>query len=59
MTDPILDEVRKNRDDHARKFDYDLERICEDLRSKHAQNIERLVAVKDAGAPPEACAASE
>ena len=42
MIDPIVDEVRKYRDDHARKFNYDLDMICENLRCRHAQNVERL-----------------
>lgn len=42
MNDPIVDEVRKYRDEHARRFDYDLGRICEDYRSKHAIYLERL-----------------
>jgi hypothetical protein len=48
MTDPIVEEVRKYRDDHARKFNYDLNLICEDLRNRHAQNIERLANIKTA-----------
>jgi hypothetical protein len=46
MTDPIVEEVRKYRDNHARKFNYDLNLICEDLRNKHPQNIERLAKIK-------------
>lgn len=34
MTDPIVDEVRKYRDEHARKFNYDLDAICADLIEK-------------------------
>ena len=29
-TDPILDEIRRQRDEHAKKFNYDLAAICED-----------------------------
>ncbi len=32
MSDPIVDEVRRHRMEHTRKFDGDLKRICEDLR---------------------------
>ena len=34
MTDPIVAEVRKVRDAHAAKFNYDLHAICADLRKK-------------------------
>ena len=30
--DPIVEEVRKARDEHARRFNYDLAKICADLR---------------------------
>jgi hypothetical protein len=32
MKDPIVDEVRKYRSEHARKFNNDLRAICKDLR---------------------------
>ncbi|MCH8528731.1 MAG: hypothetical protein LAT79_16510 [Kiritimatiellae bacterium] len=34
MYDPIVAEVRKYRDEHARKFNYDLDAICADLVAK-------------------------
>ena len=34
MRDPIVEEVRKARDEYARQFNYDLDLICEDLRRK-------------------------
>ena len=34
MKDPIVEEVRKIRDAHAAKFNFDLHAICEDLRKK-------------------------
>ncbi len=46
MIDPIIEEVRKYRDEHARRFNYDLDMICEDLRSRHAQNLERLKQIR-------------
>ena len=48
MIDPIVEEVRKYRDDHARKFNYDLDMICENLRCRHAQNVERLKQIRAA-----------
>jgi len=32
MNNPIIDDVRRVRDEHARKFNYDLAAICNDLR---------------------------
>jgi hypothetical protein len=32
MNNPIIDEVRRIREEHARKFNYDLAAICADLR---------------------------
>jgi len=32
--DPIVEEVRKARDEYAKKFNYDLDAICRDLREK-------------------------
>ena len=32
MNDPIVDEVRRHRMEHTRKFGGDLKLICEDLR---------------------------
>jgi Ni,Fe-hydrogenase III component G len=31
-TNPILDELRRFRDAHAKKFNYDVAAICEDLK---------------------------
>jgi len=42
MNDPIVDEVRRYRDEHAKKFNYDLNAICADFRKKHTQYIECL-----------------
>ncbi len=33
MKDPIVEEVRKHRMEHTRKFNGDLAAICEDLRA--------------------------
>ena len=32
--DPIVEEVRRIRDEHAKKFNYDLHAICEDFRKR-------------------------
>ena len=36
--DPIVDEVRKVREDHAAKFDYDLEKIFRDLKEQEQKS---------------------
>ena len=41
--DPVVEEVRKIRDEYARSFDYDLGRICEDLRKQQAESGRDIV----------------
>ena len=40
MKDPIVEEVRRHRGEHAQKFQLDLRLICDDLREfeKHIDN---------------------
>lgn len=49
MNDPIVDEVRRYRDEHAKKFNYDLSAICADFRKKHDQYVERLKELEASG----------
>jgi len=44
--DPILEEIWKARDEHARRFDYDLKKICADLRRIEEQSGRRVVVRK-------------
>jgi len=37
IPDPIVEEIRKIREAHAARFDYDLARICADLREFEKQ----------------------
>jgi hypothetical protein len=37
-TDEIVEEVRKAKDAYAAQFDYDLERMFEDLKKKEKEN---------------------
>jgi hypothetical protein len=37
MKDPIVEEIRSFRDAHSKKFNYDLDAICEDLKT-HQKN---------------------
>ena len=45
MKDPIVEEVRKIRHEHAAKFDFDLHAICEDLRKREKSCGDRLVSL--------------
>ena len=42
MYDPIVDEVRQYRDEHARRFDYNIEAICNDYKKKHSKYLNLL-----------------
>jgi len=44
--DPILEEIWKARDEHARRFDYDIKRICGDLRRIEKESGRRVVTRK-------------
>lgn len=41
--DPIVDEVRKVRDAHARKFNYDLQAIADDLKKQQKASGRKFV----------------
>lgn len=43
--DEIVDEVRRVRDEHAAKFNYDISAICADIRQKQADSNRRVVVV--------------
>lgn len=43
MNDPIVAEVRKVRDEHARRFNYDLAAICADIRRHQRHCGHRVV----------------
>ena len=43
MTDPIVDEVRHARMEHTRKFNYDLDAICRDLKAVEAKCGHKVV----------------
>ncbi len=43
MKDPIVEEVRKYRMEHTKRFGGDLHLICEDLRKKEQTLKDRLV----------------
>lgn len=41
--DEIVDEVRQVRDEHAKKFNYDISAICADIRQKQAASTYQIV----------------
>jgi hypothetical protein len=43
--DPIVDEVRQFRDAYAKRFHYDLEAICRDIRAKQTQCGRKVVSL--------------
>ena len=45
MKDPIVEEVRKARQDHARKFNHDLTAICDDLKKIEKECVKRLISL--------------
>ena len=45
MRDPIVETVRDAREEHAKKFNYNLHEICEDLRSKQKDCGHKVVSL--------------
>ena len=43
--DPIVEEIRKYRDEYAGQFSYDLHAICQDLRKKQGQAGRPVIAL--------------
>lgn len=43
--DPIVEEVRKARDEHAAQFGYNLEQIFEDIQKKERQSGRKVVSL--------------
>jgi hypothetical protein len=43
MKDPINEEIHKYRKEHARKFNFDLGAICEDLRAMQRSSNLKVV----------------
>jgi hypothetical protein len=46
LKDEIVEEVRKVRDRHAAKFNYDISAICADIRQKQAESGRKVVVLK-------------
>lgn len=49
--DPVVEEVRKLRDEYAKQFDYDLKRIFQDLQEQERQGDREVVSLKPRRAP--------
>lgn len=45
MRDPIVETVREAREEHAKKFNYNMHEICEDLRSKQKDCGHKVVSL--------------
>jgi hypothetical protein len=43
VNDPIVAEVRRIRQEHAAKFNYDLEAIYRDLKTRQTRNKRKIV----------------
>ena len=37
LQDPIVEEIHRIREEYAKRLDYDLHKICEDMRNHQAQ----------------------
>jgi hypothetical protein len=46
MKDPIVESVREAREEHAKKFNYNLHEICEDLQSKQKDCGHKVVSLR-------------
>lgn len=49
--DPVVEEVRKLRDEYAKQFDYDLKRIFQDLQEQERQGDREVVSLKPRRSP--------
>ena len=41
--DPIVEEIHRIRDEHAKRFNYDLHAICEDFRQRQSVSGHKVV----------------
>lgn len=45
MQDPIVEEIRRIRHEHARRFGFDLDAIFQDLRDKQSKSTRKIVSL--------------
>ncbi len=43
MTDPIVEEIHKIREEYAAEFDYDIDAMFEDLNKRQAESNHKIV----------------
>ena len=43
MVDPIVEEIHKIREEYAKKFDFDVDSMFEDLREKQTKSNHKIV----------------
>ena len=43
ITDPIIEEIHQNRENLARKFNFDIRKIVEDAKKREMEHKERVV----------------
>ena len=43
--DPIVEEVRRNREEYAARFDYDIRAICREARERQKKSERRIVSL--------------
>lgn len=46
MRDPIVEEIRRIRHEHAKRFGFDLDAIFEDLKEKQRKSDRKIVSLK-------------
>ncbi len=52
MQDPIVDEIRRIRQEHAKKFNFDLDAIFEDLKEKERNSGRKTVILRPRRSKP-------
>lgn len=52
MTDPIVEEIHKIREEYAEKFNFDIDAMFEDLREKQSKSDHKIISfAKDQKTP--------
>ncbi len=44
--DEIVEEVRRVREEHAKKFNYDISAICADIRQKQIESKRKVISLE-------------
>ena len=43
--DPIVEQIHKIREEHAREFNFDLQAICDDLKEQEKKSVHQIVSL--------------